>query len=221
MRGAASRKLLSSFKRIYTGFITGFLPREPLPGCLRVFRVITRVNRTLGYYKRRDNARTPSSSRSTPAARRCSARSCPRRPRRRRRRAWPSSSPFSASALSSAPAAGRRPRGRRPPRGACRRARGAGPGTCAGPELGETTTGFESLRGGAGMPAWTGQKSKRAVPRGSSEEGRGRGDAAAATWTFYGDDRPGVAATPRPGRGISVGTGSRRRRGRNVDIPWG
>ena len=38
----------------------------------------------------------------------------------------------------------------------------------------------------------------------------GRGDAAATTWIFRGD---GVAATPRPRRG------SRRRRGRDVDIP--
>merc|ERR1712097_94314 len=37
--------------------------------------------------------------------------------------------------------------------------------------------------------------------RGYSVE-RGRGDAAAATWTFHGD-------------------GSRRRRGRDVDVPWG
>ena len=41
----------------------------------------------------------------------------------------------------------------------------------------------------------------------------GRGDAAASTWIFC-----GVAVPPRPGRGHSV-VESRRRRGRDVDIP--
>ena len=59
-----------------------------------------------------------------------------------------------------------------------------------------------------------------------------RGASAATTWTFRGDD---VAAPPRPRRGHSLETGrggaaaatwtflgdeSRRRRGRDVDIPW-
>ena len=43
-----------------------------------------------------------------------------------------------------------------------------------------------------------------------------RGDAAAATWIFRGRR---VAATPRPRRGHLVGDGSRRRRGRNADVP--
>ena len=73
---------------------------------------------------------------------------------------------------------------------------------------------------------WRWGRGDARLRRGYSVE-TGRGDAAAATWTFRGGR---VAATPRLRRGHSVGDGSRLRRGCSVvtgrgdacdvDIPW-